>query len=366
MTQPLPMHGGQLRAIASRYGLKEKQLLDFSANIQPDGPPVSVMTALASALGDRSVITSYPDLEHHELKASIGGAIHVPGTSLAIANGFVPLLEAFLEEMKVRRCLLPVPAFLEYRRVLTQHSVDVVASLLREDCRFSYDLDGLLDEAVRAGADTILLANPQNPSGVLAPASRLSEFVQRATQKNIRILLDEAFIDYAPSESLAAAAPTTPNLVVFRSVTKFYAMPGLRVAYAVGHPTLVAAAANRIAPWAVSTLAAIAVSAALKDGDYAQQALNQNLAARQQLATGLAELGHTVFPSSANFLLIRLAAGICAKSFWERMIREQHIVLRACANYEGLDARHYRIAVRSAEENLRLLQAMSAFRAGTR
>lgn len=361
MTQALPMHGGQLRAIASRYGVAEKQLLDFSANIQPDGPPASVMSALASALRNPAVITSYPDLEHWELKASIGKAIDVPSASITVANGFVPFLEVFLEELGVRRCLLPVPAFLEYRRVLKQHNIEVVPSLLCEDRQFSYDLDRLLDEAVSAGADTILLANPQNPSGVLAPASGLSEFVKQAAEKKIRILLDEAFIDYAPSESLVAAAADAPNLVVFRSVTKFYAMPGLRVAYAVGNPMLVASAASRIAPWPVSTLAAIAVSAALQDEGYARRALSQNLATRQQLATGLAELGHTVFPSAANFLLIRLAAEANAENFWERMIREHHIVARACANYEGLDVRHYRFAVRSADDNLRLLRALRTF-----
>lgn len=350
-----PLHGGQLRQIAERFGIAPSQLLDFSANINPAGPPPAVLSTLRLSLNDLSTLTDYPDLQELELKQSIAQYAGVKAENIAVANGFVPLLEAALRALKIRRCLLPVPGFVEYRRTLERAGVEVVLHELNAESNFSYDPVVL----TTGQYDAILLANPQNPSGVCHNAETLHDLVTKAAETNTYVFLDEAFIDYIPEHSLTTEADRLSNLIVFRSVTKFHGIPGLRVAYAVSHLALTASLSESLPPWPITTLASRAVSAALEDQPYAVRSRAENIERRISLHNDLEQLGLFVYPSAANFLLFRLPESIDPDRFWQRMIVEHQIVLRSCANYEGLPAGHFRVGVRAPEENVRLSMAIS-------
>ena len=348
-----PAHGGQLRALSARFGIPDGNLLDFSANINPEGPPAAVAEAIRSALLDPTCFTLYPDLDELHLRQAISRYAEIPPEAIAVSNGFVPLLEAVLRTWPIHRCLIPVPCFTEYRRTLVMAGVEPVTHAL--DTSFAYQPDLLLRQALATGCQAILLANPQNPTGLLTSRASLLNLVRAAAERQILILLDEAFIDYTPAESLSADTSSYSNLIVFRSVTKFHAIPGLRVAY-----TLSADASSlrgRLAPWAITTLAATGVIAALADLPYASRARSLNLARRNALRTGLEELELFPYPASANFLLMRLPDTWDAPSIWERLVVDHGIVTRLCLDYENLSRQHLRIAVRSEPENLRLLSA---------
>jgi threonine-phosphate decarboxylase len=349
-----PIHGGQLRAIAERFGVVESKLLDFSANINPDGPPSAVLSTLRASLEDISTITSYPDLEQIDLKRSIARYAGVASQNVAVSNGFVPLLEAALRALPIKSCLVPVPAFVEYRNALERARIEVIPHVLSPEDEFSYDPDRL----VSGRHDAILLANPQNPSGVACPRDVVEKIVGNAAERNVYILLDEAFIDYAPELSVTDLVELFPNLIVFRSVTKFHGMPGLRVAYAVANVSTTRALSESLPPWPITTLASLAVKAGLEDEAYASQTRALNEQRRALLQAGIDALGVHTYPSAANFLLMRLPEFIDAEAFWLRILREHHIVLRSCFNYEALSAGHLRTAVRGEEDNCRLIQAM--------
>jgi len=165
-----PPHGGQLRQISERFGIPASQLLDFSANINPQGPPASVLQALQAALASPAMLTSYPDLEQAELKSCIAASAGVDVGVTAVANGFVPLFEAALRTLSVRRCLLPVPAFGEYRRTLERVGVAVTPYPLPQETGFDYDPERLIAALETGRHDAILLANPQNPEARSATA----------------------------------------------------------------------------------------------------------------------------------------------------------------------------------------------------
>ncbi len=351
MTQELPLHGGQLRQIAERFGVPVSQLLDFSANINPDGPPPAVVASLRASLEDPAVLNTYPDLDQLELKQALGRFAGVPSQMISVANGFVPLLASALSWLNVKRCLLPVPAFLEYRRTLEQCGVAVLPHALTPDSDFRYDIDALLT----GDHDAILLANPQNPSGVLTAKRELLSLVEGAASRRMLVLLDEAFIDYAPEHSLALEVERLPNLNVFRSVTKFFAVPGLRVAYAITNKTTTRKLHEHIAPWPITTLAARAIAAGLEDETFAQRTRLLNTQRRGDLIQQFAAIGVPTCASGANFLLLRVPGP--AASFWQRLIVEHSLVLRECSNYESLSAHYLRTAVRSDRENARLLEA---------
>ena len=352
---PPPTHGGQLRQIATRYGIAAEQLIDFSANINPDGPPLSVQSAIRRALDDLSTLSTYPDLELAELKQAIAKYTCVQPGNVAVANGFVPLLEAALRALKIERCLLPVPSFGEYRRTLENSSVVVIPWRLSHDEGFKYEIDEILKALLDHACDAILLANPQNPSGVLWEAEKIQRLIEIAAQRCITVLLDEAFIDYCPVDSFTRQSTEWANVVVFRSLTKFFAVPGLRVAYAVSNPLITEAVSRLIAPWPITGFASDAVCAALQDRTYAEESRLANARRRLWLKRELAALKIATYQSSANFLLLQFPGRVDVNLLWERMIAEEQVVLRSCINFEGLASGHLRIAVRSEPDNERLI-----------
>ncbi|WP_213804260.1 threonine-phosphate decarboxylase [Granulicella sp. dw_53] len=353
-SQPSPVHGGQLRQIAERFGIPVKHLLDFSANINPDGPPAGVLSTLRASLDDLSTLTDYPDLQQTSLKQSIAHYAEISTQNIAVANGFVPLLDAVLRSLPIRRFLLPVPAFVEYQKALARARIEVSPyTLSAEDC-FIYD-----PEAMAVGQhDAILLANPQNPSGVCHDGSVIRNIVAKAAERKMYVLLDEAFIDYVPESSLTRETDHFPNLIIFRSVTKFHGIPGLRVAYAVSNPVLSLAIEGNLSPWPITTLASQAVSAALEDQDYAIRSRATNMERRRDLQHKLKALDLTTYPSKANFILFQLPSDVDPIAFWQHMIVEHHIVLRDCTNYQALPPGHLRAAVRTTQENDRLVEAL--------
>ena len=355
LPEAYPLHGGQLRQIAERFGVPVSELLDFSANINPNGPPPSVLSTLHASLDDPSTLTAYPDLQHTDLKRSLARYACIKEDHVMVANGFVPLLEATLRTLGITSCLLPVPAFVEYRKTLERMSIQVVPRPLDVCSFFKYDLSAL----IKGGQEAVLLANPQNPSGVCHDASSMSELVGRAFEENIYVFLDEAFIDYVPEQSLSQMVDRFPNLVVFRSVTKFYGFPGLRVAYAIAHAALSEQISENLPPWPITTLASHAVIAALGDEAYASSARSENQGRRNALQAELEAGGLRTYPAAANFILFRLPSCIDPDLFWQKMIVEHHIVLRSCANYDALGKGYFRTAVRTQEENCRLTDAVT-------
>ena len=350
-----PLHGGQLSQISRRFNIPASQLMDFSANINPDGPPAAVISSLQASMKDLCNLTTYPDLEERALKQAIAAYCGVSTGNLVVANGFVPLLECALRTCRVKRCLLPVPAFVEYRRSLERVGVAIERYHLQHEHSFRYDMNALLD----GDYDAILLANPQNPSGILTGKQFLVELVTRCAERKITVLLDEAFIDYAPVDSLTAHVHQYANLIVFRSVTKLHGIPGLRVAYCSTSESIATAMNENLPPWPITTLASRAVAAGLYDESFATESRARNSQRRVSLRNGLSSLGIQSFPSGANFLLIRLPAGLSSESFWRLMIVAHSIVLRDCSNYDNLPAGYFRIAVRTEEENANLLQKLS-------
>jgi threonine-phosphate decarboxylase len=355
---PLPTHGGQLRQIARQYGVAMEQLLDFSANINPAGPPPSVLSALQRSLATPATLATYPDLELTELKSVIASRAKVRHDNICVANGFAPLLEAALRSLRVERCLLPMPCFSEYRRTLENANVAVLPHFLAPKNGFQYEPDAIVQALRDHCCDAILLANPQNPSGALLEAEAMRKLIKASMHCNITVLLDEAFIDYCPSNSLTRETAEHSKLIVFRSVTKFFAIPGLRVAYAVGSSTVAKNLNRSLVPWPVTSFASDAVCAALEDDMYAKESRSENERRRAWLEESLGSLGIVTYRSCANFLLLRFPAEVDVRLLWERMVVEQWVVLRSCENFEGLAPGHLRVAVRSEPENERLIRGL--------
>jgi threonine-phosphate decarboxylase len=354
----IPVHGGQLRDIAERFQVGEESLLDFSASISPIPPKGTLIEALCESMRNHKVLTQYPDSEYRDLKNAIAAYARIERGSICVANGITPLLDAALRALGLRRCLILVPAFGEYQRVFKSCGVEGPTLMLCEDNNFVPSPDLILQAAIASRADAVLLANPHSPSGSLTQVTVLSQLRRALSRLGIALILDEAFIDFCPESSVSDSAANESGLVVLRSLTKFFAIPGMRVAYAVAHPEVRAMMESILPLWPVDSLAASAAQLGLLDKANICERQQANARERQWLSEQLISLGCRVFPSSANYLLIKPPSKVDGIEIWRRLIIEHRIVLRNCGTFDGLTDGHFRIAVRDHLANLALTTSL--------
>ncbi|MGC8486238.1 MAG: pyridoxal phosphate-dependent aminotransferase [Candidatus Baltobacteraceae bacterium] len=355
----LPTHGGERERMAARYGIDADAILDFSVNVNPLGAPAAVRALLADADALVRSLAAYPDRDASRLKRVLGDRYGVPTEALVVGNGSAALLDAVLRAFAPMECVLPVPAFSEYRRALAAcgHRVRSLALASAED--FRLDIERTIATLQRDLPGALILTNPHNPSGALARRADLLAIVHAAAAVQCLVLLDEAFIDYAPDESLVAEAAAMENLVVLRSVTKFYAMPALRVGYAVAAPSIARRIDGYLPSWPTSTIALEAATRALGDRAFERESIAQNVELRTQLAHDLRALEVRVLPSAANFLLLELPASWGARErICERLVRSWGILVRDCGDDEELAGRSFvRVGIKDRSSNARLTEA---------
>jgi threonine-phosphate decarboxylase len=355
------VHGGDRDAAAARYGVDPSTLIDLSANINPLGPPAGLLAALRDAACDVTELQRYPEATYRELRSSIAREIvRSDPASIVVGNGGAALLEAALAHGRPRRCALPVPAFSEYARALAALGIEAVAVPLEAGADFALDAEAFVERVCRSGAQVALLNNPHNPSGALTERRRVLALAGRLADFGCRTIVDEAFIDYVPDESVAAVAATSETLTCVRSLTKFFAIPALRVGYAVCSPRNAAAMRARLPSWPVTTLAARAVTAALADGEFASLTRTANARERAWLSERLRCRGVRVLPSAANFVLVELPSPERSGIVADRLAREFGVLVRDCASYAGLAGDWLRIAVRTRAESERAIEALGS------
>ena len=230
------VHGGDVDRVARAHGVSADRLIDFSANINPVGPPRRALIRLAREATDRRVLTQYPDPDYVELRTMLATTLSVPANGVTIANGSVALIAAMVRAIAPRACVLATPAFAEYPRALRASGCQVRLFPLAAARGFALESDALLKTLKKYRPAVCVLTNPHNPSGALTARSDMLRVLDGARRTKTLMVIDEAFIDYAPAETVVAEAVRSEYLVVLRSVTKFYGMPALRVGYAVSSP----------------------------------------------------------------------------------------------------------------------------------
>lgn len=353
------LHGGRVYRAAERWGVNPHEILDFSANINPMGPPPGVRRALAEA---QAALGLYPDVG--EFVAALSAHLDISPEDIVVGSGSTALIFAAIRALRPRRALILEPAFGEYHRALRAGGVSSDVFLLKEQNAFLPDFAHLQALLESRRYDVLFLNTPHNPSGVVYPVEQVLALTDIAEPTRTVLIMDEAFIDYVPQASRLSELVARPHVIVVRSLTKFYAMPGLRIGYGVCTPTLARRLREQIEAWPVSDVALRAARAALSDTAYQQRARDQNRRARSQLAAALGRLpGVTVFPSRANFLLIKLA-GRRGRDL-ARWLEPYRILIRRCDSFTGLGDQFVRLAIRSPADNRRLVKLMEQWLRGS-
>ncbi len=349
-------HGGDIGAVARQFAIPGDRILDFSANINPAGLPRRAAERLARDAANPGLLAEYPDPQAHELRRILSKRLQVPLESIVIGAGAGSLILAAIRALQPRRCLIPVPAFCEYERSCRACGCEMIPLALRPERNFQFDATAF---ATAGRHDLLILNNPHNPTGALASRPEMITLIEQAGQRGVRVIVDEAFIDYAPPASITDEASTLPGVIAIRSLTKFYGCPALRVGYGIGEPDMARRISDQIPAWPVTTLALNALAEAVLDTRYARKTLLCNETGRNQLAKSLRDLECNVYPGAANFLLVRLPAGVDALQVRGRLIVDHAILVRECDSFQGLEpGRYLRIAVRTSTENQRLVGSL--------
>lgn len=332
-------------------------LLDFSASINPLGPPASAIAALHSHL---TQLSRYPNPDYPQLRHQLATHHQLSPDWVLPGNGAAELLTwAGRELAACEATYLLTPAFGDYGRSLAAFAAPVVTVPLPLAAAESGQVDwltvvaqGLHHDPARCG---LLLNTPHNPTGLLIPLPVLETLLAQFAL----VVVDEAFMDFLPPDeqpSLIAQIERWPNLVIVRSLTKFYSLPGLRLGYAIAQPDRLHRWQQWRDPWPVNTLAA-AAAVVLQDHAFQQATWQWLTAARPALYQALHSIpGLHPCPGQANYLLVRCDRPV--PDLQRELLQRDRLLIRDCLSFPELGDRYFRIAIRRPEENERLVAAL--------
>lgn len=345
-----PHHGGNLAWAATVAGCPAYLIRDFSASINPLGIPETVVTAIEE---DIPRLVAYPNPDYPRLRHCLAKELSVETDSILPGNGSAELLTWAARDLAQQQVYLIVPAFGDYYRALQTFEAKIHPIVGQLPLG---NLATLLAEVPHGSS--LLLNNPHNPTGKLWRKEEILPLLERFAL----VVIDEAFMDFLPpneQQSLVIEAANSPNLVVLRSLTKFYSLPGLRIGYAVAHGDRISHWQRIRDPWSVNSLAATAAVVALKDLDFQQYTWNWLVPAREELAIGISNIeGFDPLPSAVNFLLVKSA--ISVTQLQEKLLQQHRIYIRDCLSFPELGNGYFRVAVRTPAENRALIEALSS------
>ena len=357
-------HGGDI------YG-KDKIILDFSANTNPLGTPKGVKDAIIDTMDS---IDRYPDPYCRKLREALAGHEGVPEDYLICGNGAAEVIYAYCAAVGAGAAVEVAPTFAEYSIAGMRYGMYMKRYELKAENGFVLD-KGFLDYMATENPQAVILCNPNNPTGKTIDKNLLREIIAYAKRKAIRVFIDECFLDMCDNvehkgDKKAAVAPAAkgskltldatdllygnPHLFVLKAFTKSYGMAGVRLGYGMTSDIrLLEKMSEAAPPWNVSTMAQAAGIAALKEQEFLERSKAIVRAERVWLAESLRGLGYRVIDSETNYMLFEAGNNL------EERLRARGIAIRNCRNFPGLSGEWYRIAVRTHEENMKLIAAMS-------
>jgi len=283
----------------------------------------------------------------------------VPMEAIWVGNGAAEAIDLALRAVKPTEAALAAPGFAEYETAVAHAGGRTRFLPLSPDNAFAIRAEDVR-AAAAAGADAIVLGHPNNPTGQLLA----SDVVEAALDAFRGVVVDEAFLDFSPEEeslTLVKRAAERPGLFVTRSLTKFYAIPALRLGYVVAHPDDIARIRALAVPWSANGIALEVGVAALADRDFAERTLRWLPPERSWLTSRLSVLGLRVFPSAANYVLARLPADVGAGAL-QAALGCEGVLVRSGSTFRALEPDAYiRFAVKKREMNERLIEALAAY-----
>lgn len=351
-------HGGNVEELKREYQL-DQELIDFSANVNPNGISPKAKKMIQSNL---EVISSYPDTEYVQLKQSIVQYSGAAFEDILLGNGSTELISNFIHYVSPKNALIIGPTYSEYEREVKLNGGNYQYYALKESRDFCIDVEEFLT-ILNSSIDLIILCNPNNPTGTSLNQGVLRQILQICQKHNIFMMIDETYIEFATNSTSLSAIPLTKefsNLFVIRGISKFFASPGLRFGYGIcSHKGVKNELKEKQDPWNINSIANIAVPAMLSDIDYIENTQKMIQKQRQFIVDTLSSWASLkIYETNANFILCKIINDkISSKEIFEALLKKG-LLIRDCSSFPFLDSTYIRFCFMKEEQNLLLIEQM--------
>ncbi len=348
-------HGGNIRQLREQAG-EGVEVLDFSASINPLGFPVWLRAEISRNLGET---IHYPDIDSKEFIETAAKVYNVSESEIIPANGTTELIFAIPRIFPLKKAIIPEPSYSDYRNACEKEDIKIKTLKLSGKNYFNLDTK-LLDQELTKPS-LVFLAHPNNPTGTLLDLRKIESVIE-SHPKSI-FVIDEAYLSFSPDDeelSFIKYIHKFNNLIVLRSLTKFYALPGLRLGLAFSCKKLSQKIHDYLPPWSVNTLSQKVGTRAIQDINYREHTIELLTKCKEQLITELKGINKLkVYPTAANFVLCQLKSSISSSELFKLLIKSG-IAIRDCSNFKHLDNTYFRVAIKSIAENKLLISALSS------
>lgn len=338
-------HGGRIWEAARNLGARPDEILDYSANLNPLGPPPGVIRVIEEHLGE---IVHYPEPFSSTLAGAIASHRDVWPSMVAVGNGASEVIYSIVRAIRPKTVLIPSPTFSEYQRAALASSAETDLIPVWDAEATRIDVETIVQVLRRKHYDMLFLCNPNNPTGNLLGPDGIRFIWEACVEAKTYMILDESFLGFveggeAHSGLVLLRSKKAENLVILDSFTKLFSLPGLRLGYAVGDPQVVVAINASRDPWSVNRLSQVAGMRCLEETGYVLQTQKTVAAARSDLIGRLRRLAGTPdtagairpFDSAANFILCRLGDGITSRDLTALTVK-QGVLIRDCSTFSHL------------------------------
>jgi threonine-phosphate decarboxylase len=334
-------------------------VFEFSGPINFLGPSPKAVEAIKQYA---KLIRFYPDPNPVEFKAEVAKYVGhgVEEENIILGNGSIELIYAITEILpRGFNAVIPVPSFSEYEKAALRVGSKPVFVQLPEN--FALETEKI-KKAVTGDTKIMCICNPHSPSGTLYSKEAVLDLVDFCHRKDIIFSVDENYIEFADKgqdTTLAGLVKEYENLFVIRSVTKFYGMPGIRLGYGMAARNLIDKLETVRLPWSINGLAGVATLAAFNDTEFIQNTKQTIAKEGAQLTKNLNGIeGLHVYPSVTNFVLVKILNRKITSTNLKDLLAKEHILIRDCCTFVGLDDSYFRVTVRSAEDNQKLVETL--------
>ncbi len=315
-------HGGNVYKISRETGIDVREIIDFSANINPLGVPESGKAAIINGIEG---LINYPDPDYIEFRKAIGKHHGLNYSCIVPGNGAIDSLFAAIAAVQPKKVLVSVPSFVEYEKAVEKAGAEYIPSYRLEDDGYRFDTERFIDD-ISDEMDLVVLCNPNNPTGDLVSYEDILRILEKCRRSNTYLLLDEAFMEFAEhfgAKSAIDLIPAHPELIVSRSLTKYFAVPGLRAGYlVVGSEVVRDRLLNSAEPWKLNYLADQFCQTVLQDKAYYDQTEEWILTENKKLVHALNEIQNVeAYGSYANYVFLKYLGNANLK---DSLLKKRH------------------------------------------
>ncbi len=358
-------HGGNLIYARKKYKMGGNRIIDFSANINPLGLPTGIKRLLCRNISN---IVNYPDPASTLLVEAISDKHKIKKENIITGNGSNELIYLLLGALSPEKVTIPIPSYSEYERASLAVGAGCRFLDIIEDGKIVFDLKNII-KRINGSSEVFFLCNPHNPTGKLWSKEELEYLINKCQKTDSIILVDEAFMSFVPDEekySVVNLVCSYNNLVVLKSMTKIYAIPGLRLGYLLGSSQLISDMRIKQSNWQVNSLAQDIGPYLLRDNRYLSKSKALVSRLKDQFYRELKKFDwiDPYYPS-VNFILCKLKSSVTdSKRLGDYLVKNHSMLIRDCSNFRGLDHSYIRLAVKSRKENLKLIECLKKFDRG--